>query len=157
MRARTMLTAAVFAAALCQAPATFGADESLGNGLVVRQSGAVTYVSGGIGSAQQEALARASGRFNLKLTMATKDGKYIGRADVRIVDGEGHALLATASDGPLFFAKVPPGTYRVEATAAGKSLHQEVTVPAQGQKQVVLTWPDAADDDPLRTSPRSGS
>jgi hypothetical protein len=156
MRIRIILTAAVFGAALSETPA-FGADESLGSGLVVRESGAVTYVSGGIGSAQQDALARAAGRFNLKLTMATSDGKFIGRADVRIVDGDGRALVAAASDGPLFLANVPAGTYRVEATAAGKSLQQEVTVPAQGQKQIVLTWPQAADEKPLQTSRHSGS
>jgi hypothetical protein len=127
--------------------------EDLGNGLVLRQSDGVAYVSGGIGDGQQDALNRVSNRFNLKVTMAMKDGKYIGHADVRIVDGQGREILDTAAEGPMLFAKLPPGTYHVEATLAGQSLGQDVNVPAEGQKHVMLTWPLSADDS-LKTSRR---
>jgi hypothetical protein len=156
MRIHTLVKAAVFVTALSWAAATWAEDESLGEGLVIREDGGIAHVSGGIGGGQQEALARASSRFNLKLTMATKDGKYIGQANIRIRDKQGRSVLSTVSDGPLFFAKLPAGNYHVEASAEGRSLSQDVTVPAEGQKQVVLTWPYAAEDH-VQGSDRFGS
>jgi hypothetical protein len=132
-------------AGLILATPALAESETVGSGLVVHEDDGVSYVSGGIGSAQQEALQRVAGRFNLKLTMATKDGKYIGRADIRIADEQGRTVIEAPSDGPLFFAKIPTGKYDVRATADGTSLTEQVTVAAQGQKQIVLTWPQTAD------------
>ncbi len=152
MRTLSMLKAAIAVAVLTWAAPTV-AEESLGNGLVVRQSSGVTYVSGGIGDGQQDALNQVSSRFNLKVTMAMKDGKYISNADVRIVDRHGKEILDTTAQGPMLFAKLPPGNYHVEATASGQSRSQDVNVPAEGQKQVMLTWPQSADDS-FKTSRR---
>jgi hypothetical protein len=153
MQIRTIVTVAALGAIVSWGGLVL-ADESLGNGLVIREDGGIAYVSGGIGSGQQDTLDSVSGRFNLKLTMATKDGKYIGRADVRIVNQQGQSVLSTVSDGPLLLAKLPAGNYKVEATAEGQSLSQDVAVPAAGQKQMVLTWPQEADDDGTQTSGR---
>lgn len=154
MQLHAILAAAAIGAILSLTPAAFADDQSLGNGLVVRQAGDVSYVSGGIGDAQQDALKSASDRFNLKLTMATHDGKYIGKAKVRIADKQGNQLIDTASEGPLFLANLPAGSYHVEATAGGKSLERDVTVSADGQQQVVLTWPRAAGDADMETLPQ---
>jgi hypothetical protein len=127
------------------AGATYADSETLESGLVVHDDDGVSYVSGGIGNAQQEALKRIGSQYNLKITMATKDGKYIGGAQVRITDQQGRTAIDAKSDGPLFFAKLLAGKYGVHATADGKSLSQEVTVSNHGQTQIVLTWPQAAD------------
>lgn len=148
MRRLMIITApTVLTAVLMLAAAAFAESESLGSGLIVHEDDGVSWVSGGIGSGQQQALERASGGFNLKVTMATRDGKFIGKAKVRIVDHQGRTVIEAPSDGPLFFAKIPTGTYEVEATSEGGSVSEKVTV-GQGQKQIVLTWPQVADPMP---------
>lgn len=123
---------------------------SLGHGLVIREQGSISYVSGGIGNDQQNALARVASQFNMKLTMATSDGKYIGGGDVRIEDQQGNTVLETRSDGPMFYAKLPPGSYKVHVNAEGKSFTRDVSVKGAGQSQVTMTWPSSRDEPPIR-------
>ena len=117
-------------------------SQGLGAGLVVRESNGISYVSGGVGDEQQTALAAASKQFNLKLTLAGTTGHYMGGAEIRIDDTTGKTLLATSATGPMFLAKLPSGTYKVHATADGKTNTRDVTIPRNGQKQFVMTWPD---------------
>jgi len=122
----------------------------LGAGLVVRESNGISYVSGGVGDEQQTALQNASKQFNLRLTLAAKSGHYMGGAEVRIDDRTGKTLLSTSADGPLFLAKVPPGTYRVHATSEGKTFTRDVTIPQSGHRELVMTWPDTSEEPPVR-------
>lgn len=146
MRSRTnLVTMAAAIAVLTLACPVHAESESLGSGLVAHEEDGVSYVSGGVGHAQQEVLERVGSQYNLKVTLATKDGKYIGGAAMRIADQKGRTVIDTKADGPLFFAKLLPGKYEVHATAAGKSLSQEVSLGGHGQTQIVMTWPETAD------------
>jgi hypothetical protein len=114
---------------------------SIGAGLNVRHDNGISYVSGGVDDAEQQALRKASHQFNLQLTLANKAGDYLGGADIRINNQAGKTVLATQSDGPLFLAKLPPGKYKLHATAEGKTLARETKVEQHGQRQIVMTWP----------------
>src|SRR6516165_5668823 len=65
--------------------------------LVIHQQGDVSYVSGGVGE-EKEALAAASNRFNLKVTMALGTGHFVGDARVLIEDAHGRPVLDTTAD-----------------------------------------------------------
>ena len=65
-------------------------------------------------------------RYNLELSFALQNKDYRGRAKVLIKNGNGKDVLKTFSDDPLFFAKLPQGTYTVEATALGQAQEQIV-------------------------------
>ena len=157
MRTRANLIGSTALAAALMFPsailAGMGATEgeNLGAGLTVQQKNGISYVSGGVGDDQQNALKSTGDRFNLKVTLATRGGKYLGGADIRIIDGQGEEILATRSDGPLFLAKLPPGNYTVHANAEGKSLSQKVDLSAKSQQQVVMSWPEIeAGDEPIQ-------
>lgn len=163
MRRQTYFTIAALGAALSLPPVALAGHQgaatkidqemgsgSLGHGLVIREHGAISYVSGGVGDDQQNALARVAGQFNVKLTMATSDGKYIGGGDVRIEDQQGNTVLETRSEGPMFYAKLPPGPYKIHVNADGKSFTRDVNVKSAGQSQVTMTWPSSRDEPPVR-------
>jgi hypothetical protein len=57
-----------------------------------------------------------------------------------IKDANGKDMLETVSDGPLFFAKLPQGTYTIEATAMGQTEEQIAHVPSKGQAQLYFAW-----------------
>lgn len=120
--------------------------------LPVKEQNGISYVSGGVGDEEQDALEHAKG-FNLELTMASPSGKYLGMTDLTIDDAHGKKVLKVQTDGPMFLAKLPPGEYVVHATAQGSSTTRKVSVPSSGREQVTLSWsagtsrepPDGAD------------
>jgi hypothetical protein len=107
----------------------------------VRHEGDVAYVTGGIGE-HNEAQTMELGRdMNLKLVFArAPSGSYVANAKVRIADLSGNEVLALESSNPLLFAQLPPGTYRVTATAEGRSIERTVQVPSSGQQTEFFHW-----------------
>jgi hypothetical protein len=108
--------------------------------LVIHQQGDVSYVSGGVGE-EKEALAAASNRFNLKVTMALGSGHFVSDARVLIEDAHGRPVLDTTADGPLLYAQLQPGTYTVHCSLNGKEVRQTAQVGSSGQHAVSCTWP----------------
>jgi hypothetical protein len=100
----------------------------------------IPYVSGGFGLEERAELRAIGKTDNLELSFALQNKDYLGGAEVLIKDRNGKEILEALSDGPLFFAKLPAGTYTVEATAMGKTLKQVAHVPAKGQTQIHFAW-----------------
>jgi hypothetical protein len=114
--------------------------------LTVKTSNGVSYLSGGFGEDERERLRSITGADNLELSFALHNKEYLGGANVLIKDAKGNTVLEALSDGPLFFAKLPAGSYSVQATAMGKTLKQTVQVPSKGHARVYFAWnaPDEA-------------
>ena len=135
-RIHEALALVLISLALFAAP-TLAADEPQ-----VRQSGRVSYVSGGVSEEGRDQILSIGRDFNLKLVFATRSGAYLSGVAVAIIDGRGQQLLDAKADGPLFYAKLPTGRYLIEASASGVKLHESVDVAAQGQRTVNLRWND---------------
>ena len=106
----------------------------------VKTANAISYVSGGFGVDEREDLRAISKGDNLELSFALQNKEYLGGANVIIKDSRGRDVLQAVSDGPLFFAQLPEGTYTIEATTTGKTLKQVVHVPAKGQARAYFAW-----------------
>ena len=99
------------------------------------------YVSGGVGASEQEALEQAKSDYNLRLLFAVSgSGAFLAEVPVTIADPDGQVLLEAVSDGPYFYAKVPPGSYRISAENAGQVQTRSVTVPATGSASQGFYW-----------------
>lgn len=105
-------------------------------------SGAVSYVSGGVGSEQREALAARRAEFNLFLTFARRgSGEFLADVALRITDRKGTPVLAVDGVGPQALVKLPPGTYLVNATFDHQDQARSVTIGAgQGGRELVFHW-----------------
>jgi hypothetical protein len=114
------------------APATAAglpmADESTG----------IRYLSGGIGLEDRQRLEETAGEFDLKLVFAEPHGEYLADVPVVIEDSHGNAVLRATSQGPWFYAELPPGRYTVAIPQAGPQYTRSVEVPRQGQKEVLI-------------------
>jgi hypothetical protein len=97
----------------------------------------IAYVSGGIGDDERAILESLSGQYTLKLEFAKRNRDYLG--DVRVIL-RGPVSLDVISDGPIFLAKLPAGTYSVTAIADGMPRTQTVTVSGTKLKAAALFW-----------------
>lgn len=140
---RTFATAVVttFLAA-CLTPAAVLAAQT------PQQQNGITYINGGVGAEEQNTMRSQRADYNLLLTFANKQsGAYRSDVQLDITDAKGTNLLSAANTGPMFFAKLPPGTYHISAAAEGKTFKRTVKV-GKGPKEIVLHWENDSPDDP---------
>lgn len=110
----------------------------------VQKSGMVEYLSGGIGLDESTAIKSASRHWPLSLVFSVQaPGKAEFASDVKleIRDAKGELVLDTTASGPFLLAKLPPGSYSLRATLAGKPLARKVQIKAGSSARVELVWP----------------
>lgn len=139
---RTLAKAALAVAlAACLAPAATVAAQP-------KEQNGVSYINGGVGTDEQNAMRALKADYNLRLTFATKQtGAYRSDVQLDIMDARGTSLLSVPNTGPMFFAKLPPGTYRISAAAEGKTFKRTVKL-GSGTKEMTLHWENDSPDDP---------
>ena len=108
--------------------------------LMVKDYEGVSYVSGGIGLDEREAMSAIAGQFNLKIVFALKEGNYLADASVLIKDAQEKTVLEAVSDGPWFYAKLPPGKYSVTATMMEKAHTESVQLKPAGHSVLHFYW-----------------
>jgi hypothetical protein len=130
-----------FALALLAVSVVLAPPASAKSEEVVRAPSGVMYVTGGVGSEAVDLLKSMEKDFDLKLVFANTSGAYLSDVRVTIVDASGHVVLDTRSEGPLLMAKLPAGTYRVDATFSGHPESRKITVAANKLVTVDFRWP----------------
>jgi hypothetical protein len=90
------------------------------NSSEIQTDGGIRYVSGGVGVSGRSDLDALASQFNLHLMFATQgSGEYLSAVQVTILDANKAPVLSAESNGPWFYAQLPPGDYRVEVTPTG--------------------------------------
>lgn len=147
---RTIASAAlVLAVCLAPAAAFAQANGPAPGAPTPHQQNGIAYVNGGIGQEEQSAMRAQRSDYNLQLTFATNQtGAYRSDVQLDIADAKGNSLLSVANTGPMFFAKLPPGTYRISASAEGKTFKRSVKL-GNGAREMTLHWENDSPDDPM--------
>lgn len=115
----------------------------------VHKSGAVEYLSGGIGKDEARAIEGVEKHWPLTLEFAVKDKQradFAANVKVLVRDAQGHTALETTAGGPLLLARLTPGHYSVQASLGGKTLHEKVLVKAGHPAKAVFLWPAGTDE-----------
>lgn len=116
------------------------ADDTAAGMTAMTQNG-ISYVSGGIGEAQQQELKAMRKDYNLLLTFAIeKSGEYLADVKVRIQDAKGKKVLETVSPGPLFYAKLPQGKYRITAESQETPVSKSTSIGKTGARDLYFYW-----------------
>ncbi len=101
----------------------------------------IEYVSGGIGDRQQDAMNVMRKDYNLRLTFARPgSGEYLADVRVMIENADNAKVLDTTSPGPLLFAKLPPGAYRITAEFEGQRQVKKATIQDGQPKGLVYRF-----------------
>jgi hypothetical protein len=104
------------------------------------------YLNGGIGKDDVRRMETASSGYPLRLEFsAGKDHEFLADAQVRITDLHGRTVFEHADAGPILLVKLPPGDYRVTATATGgRTEEQTVKIGRGSPARVYFHWDAAA-------------
>ena len=102
-----------------------------------RTVGQITYLCGGVGQDEQQAMRAQAGNFDrgLLFTQGSR-GKYLAGVDVRL-SRNGEEVASFKADGPRCFISGPDSSYQVTATYNGV---ERRTTLARGQRNVHLRW-----------------
>jgi hypothetical protein len=117
-----------------------------GQSLQSESDGGIRYVSGGVGESSRDELNALADEFNLHLMFATQgSGEYLSAVRVNILDAQNSPVLTAVSKGPWFYAQLPPGDYRVEATPTGsrgedQTQRKAVRLDGSGQSKMDFYW-----------------
>jgi hypothetical protein len=127
----------VFLAALFTA-GTVSAQESA---MQPRNEGGITFISGGVGMEERDALKKVEGEYNLRLLFAARDsGEFVADVKVTIRDAKGKTVLEAASVGPRFFAKLSPGSYKITAENNGTAMTRAVRISSKRAVSQAFYW-----------------
>ncbi len=105
--------------------------------------GNVSYISGGVGKDESDAMKQAESRYPLVLEFsehATAKGDFVADVNLTVEDASGNAVLTTSSAGPFVLANLPNGKYTVKADEHGKTHVRHVTVTNGKTERVSLVW-----------------
>nr|WP_248794963.1 carboxypeptidase regulatory-like domain-containing protein [Pseudomonas sp. MWU13-2105] len=130
---------------LAASPAVWAAGESAPiNQEAVRlapqtQNG-VSYLTGGIGEDETQALLHTSG-YNLHIVLsAGPKGEYVPDVDITIHKAGGESVLSLSQVGPLVYVKLPAGKYEVVSRRDGHEERQGVVLDGEASQTVNLNW-----------------
>jgi hypothetical protein len=96
-------------------------------------------ISGGVGMGERQRMESMAADYNLKLVFAMDSGNYLADITVTITNSAGAKELMTTADGPWVYAKVPQGTYRIEAVHDGKR-KTKIVDAGSGMQVVMFHW-----------------
>lgn len=106
----------------------------------------ITYLSGGIGLDESEAMKAAAKDYTLMITCSVQPtGKYLADVKVNITDKSGSPMLETVIDGPMLLVQLAPGQYRISAENDGVTMNRTVDIGSEHPTRVNLSWPAGAD------------
>jgi hypothetical protein len=106
----------------------------------ILQQGAITYTTGGISLEERDAFKATAYKYNLLVSNADKVGKLTAETTI-VITGKGNQELLTVNDaGPLFYAKLPAGTYVVKAVNGDQKAVRTVSITGKKQGRIYFIW-----------------
>lgn len=108
-----------------------------------QKQGEISYLSGGIGLTEANAIKHVAKRYPLELEFVLKakpKDEYLADVKVNIKDAHGKVVLDTTADGPFLLAQMPAGKYTISADRDGKVEHRRIEIAAKEHQRLVFAW-----------------
>lgn len=106
--------------------------------------GTVLYRTGGVGHDEAQAMRADRLHYPLALTFVVHEGAtdyFTAGVRVEVLREDGGRAFCAVSEGPYLFMQLPPGRYRVQATADdGRTQLREVTLAAGSRQDLSFRW-----------------
>ncbi|MEA5097121.1 MAG: carboxypeptidase regulatory-like domain-containing protein [Burkholderiaceae bacterium] len=107
---------------------------------VIKQLGAVSYISGGITADERDAMKPLAKDYNLRMDFALTVGDYLSDVKVKIRNSKGQVVLDMEVDGPWLYVQLPAGKYKVSAEYEGKPIEKSVSIAPKRGSALPFRW-----------------
>jgi hypothetical protein len=137
MNLKPILLTMAFAAVIAMGSSHSWAQDS---GLVKQTTSAgIEYVYGGVGEGPQNSMEAIRKDYNFRLTFARPhSGEYLADVKVTVENVKSHEkTIDVVSGGPLFYAQLPDGKYKVTAAFEGKEQIKTLTIHKNQPRGIV--------------------
>jgi opacity protein-like surface antigen len=135
---RAVLGALSAAALMSAATVTVQAQDQL---VVVEPERATMYLNGGIGQDEEDYMRRIAKDWPLRMLFSErKDNEFAANVRLLITDARGTPYLQLNGAGPMTYAMLPAGKYRITARFKGQSETRDVTIDGKNGREVVFHW-----------------
>lgn len=104
-----------------------------------QQQGDITYITGGIGERETEALRSDRSKYALRIVNAGANGAFNGNTHITLLDNKGYELL-DVDGGPLLYANLPAGNYTVIARSEKRTQIKSTTITSGKRVNVRFFW-----------------
>ena len=142
MKSKTSITATAIAiSGMTLALNAIGAPDS--HMPAPHKQGDVTYITGGVGQTEADAIKHVAKYYPLELEFLLKAkprDEYLAGVKVRIKDMHNKMVLNITSNGPFLLAKLPEGKYAVSAERNHDLMKREVYIVTKEHRRVVFEW-----------------
>jgi hypothetical protein len=139
---RWLSAAAVLAVAGSSlAPAAYAQDLDGGGLPQELHQGDLTFVTGGVGLDESQALREAAPHWPLAMRFTGSGSDYLADVHVRIADAGGAVVLQADSRGPYMLVKLHPGRYNVTASYEGHDQTRALTLKRGSHEKLDFSWP----------------
>ncbi|MEJ0062722.1 MAG: hypothetical protein WDO70_05850 [Alphaproteobacteria bacterium] len=102
--------------------------------------GDIAYIDGGVSLEERDALGAVRKDYNLLILNTSKNGEFLAADHFMIRSGKGQELLNIADAGPWIYVKLPPGSYKIEASVGGEHQKKNVQISKGKTANLHLTW-----------------
>lgn len=107
---------------------------------VVTTPSGITFVSGGVSEEAVDRLRAMERDFNLKMVFALNNGEYVADVRVQVVDPSNKVVLDTLTEGPWLLARLPAGSYQINATYGRSIERRAIAVAPASLKTLDFRW-----------------
>lgn len=106
------------------------------------QQGKITYVTGGVGQDERQALEKTAKNYNLRITNADKKGKLTTQDHLVIRSSDGKTEITMSGTDPLFYAALPAGSYKIDATNGSQEQQRHIKIEHGKPVMIHFIWAD---------------
>ncbi len=132
--------------------ALFTSATCLADEIAIQQDAqGVSYVTGGIGSEEVEALESFKKQFTLYFLFSEgKIGRLVDDVNITIIDAKKQTVFSLEHAAPRLLLSLPTGRYTVIASYQGNAQRYALNANAKKHQRVILNWKNTTLDEDSR-------
>jgi len=109
--------------------------------IVVEPVWTTMYLNGGVGESSEQYMHKIAKDWPLRMIFSErKDNEFVADVKLLVTDTHGVPYLQLGDAGPMTYAMLPAGKYRITAQFRGKSETREVTLEGKTGRDVYFHW-----------------
>ena len=103
----------------------------------------MSCMMGGVGSDESKALRAESKKWPLNIEFSERLGSkdaWVSGVQLRIMDAKKNTLFEESCNGPIFLAKLAPGTYDIVASYQGIEKKRQIKIEDGKSQRISMNW-----------------